>query len=251
MALSSDRPSSSCGASSLALTSGGSVNATDLYKSLPDHDELYVRWYVKYQAGVPWHHTGVWFGGYNPTSAFPYINAGNQPSGSQLVMFAIEPVRGAGSPNPQLDFYDYWMNMHTCSSCAGKYWGNSLVERSSFTADDNTWMCIEVHAKLNTDVASAAGAALEVWKNDVLVQAYPETAGTGYWVQDHFCPVGADVGCNYTPFAPGPLDIQFRDSSSLHLNAFWPQNYITSPNTGTVWYDDMVIATARIGCERA
>ena len=45
------------------------TQATDLYKRLDTgQDELYVRWYAKYQAGVPWHHTGVWFGGYNPPS---------------------------------------------------------------------------------------------------------------------------------------------------------------------------------------
>lgn len=250
MALSTDHPLASCTSTSLGLTSGGSVNATDFYKQLPDADELYVRWYAKYQAGVPWHHTGMWFGGYNPGSAYPYINAGTQPSGSQLVMFAIEPIWGVGMPDPKLDFYNYWMNMHTCSSCGGSYWGNALVNHSTFTADDDAWMCLEVHVKLNVDVSSASGAVLEVWKNDALVQSYPETAGTGYWVQDHFCPVGADINCNYSPTAAGPLDIQFRDSSSLHLNAFWPQNYITSTSTGTVWFDEMVVATTRIGCEQ-
>jgi len=34
----------------------------------------------------------------------------------------------------------------------------------------------------------------------------------------------------------------------LKLNAFWPQNYITDPASGTVWFDDMVVATVRVGC---
>src|SRR5205823_4754873 len=68
----------------------------------------------------------------------------------------------------------YWMTMHTCSGCGGSYWGNALISRTAFTASDNTWACIEVHAKLNADVGSDAGAVLEVWKDDALIQAFPE-----------------------------------------------------------------------------
>jgi hypothetical protein len=46
-----------------------------------------------------------------------------------------------------------------------------------------------------------------------------------------------------------PLDLQLRSTSDLHINAFWPQNYITDSTTeGAVQYDDMVVATERIGC---
>ncbi|HEX9283918.1 MAG TPA: hypothetical protein VF882_09015 [Gemmatimonadales bacterium] len=251
MALVADRPAGSCGAASMKFTAGGSAAATDLYKLLPGHDELYVRWYAKYQAGVPWHHTGVWFGGYNPPSLWPNPQAGTRPSGDDRVSFSIEPVWGIGAPNVALDFYNYWMTMHTCSSCGGAYWGNALISRNAFTAADNTWACLEIHAKLNTNTASDAGAVLEVWKNDALIQRFPETTGGGYWVQDHFCPAGADGSqCNYSPTAPGPLDIQLRSSTALRLNYFWPQNYITDVSEGSVWFDDMVVATTRIGCLR-
>src|SRR3989449_4040262 len=62
-----------------------------------------------------------------------------------------------------------------------------------------------------------------------------------YWVQDHFCPVSADGSqCNYSPTAAGPADLQFRTTTDLKLNAFWPQNYVTDPASGSVWFDDMV-----------
>ena len=259
MALIADKPSQSCGAASMRLTSGGSTastdDATDLYKKLlkpngSGYDELYVRWYVKYQTGAPWHHTGLWFGGYNPPSNWPNPQAGTKPVGDDRVSFAIEPVWGA-SPTLRFDFYDYWMGMHTCSSCGGAYWGNALVSQNAFTVDEDLWDCFEVHAKLNTDVASAAGAALEVWKNDVLVQRFPETGANGYWVQDHYCPAGADGSqCRYSPTVPGPLDIQFRSSAALQLNHIWLQNYITDPSAGNVWFDDVVVAKTRIGCLR-
>jgi hypothetical protein len=244
MALTTDKPAKSCGAKSLSLTSGAGTNATDLYKQLPDHDELYVRWYAKYQAGVPWHHSGFWFGGYNPATSYPNPQAGIKPNGDDRVSFSIEPIWDVGMSNPRLDFYNYWMNMHTCSSCGGSYWGNALIARESFTADNDTWMCLEVHANLATQT-------LEVWKNDVLVQSFPETGTPGFWVQDHFCPTGADgPECNYSPTAQGPLDLQFRTTSALKLNHIWPQNYITDSSTGTLQFDDIVVATSRIGCIR-
>ena len=252
MALVADRPAASCGAAAMQFTAGGAASATDLYKLLlPGHEEYFVRWYVKYEAGAPWHHTGVWFGGDVNNNPYPFPHAGERPNGNDRVSFAMEPVWGIGGPNPRFDFYDYWMNMHTCSSCGGFYWGNALVSRDAFTADDNEWACVEVHAKLNTDMASDAGAVLEAWKNDTLIQPFPETAGVGYWVQDHFCPAGADgPQCSYSPTAPGPLDLQFRTTTALQLNYFWPQNYVTDPTPSSVWFDDMVVATTRIGCLR-
>lgn len=252
MALVADRPAKSCGAVSMQFTAGGAASATDLYKLLlPGHDEYFVRWYVKYQAGAPWHHSGVWFGGDVGNNPYPYPHAGEKPTGTDRVSFAVEPVWGIGGVDPRFDFYDYWMNMHTCSSCGGAFWGNALVSRDVFTAADDAWACVEVHAKLNTDMASDAGAALQVWKNDSLIQAFPEPAGLGYWVQDHFCPAGADGSqCTYSPTAPGPLDLQFRTTTALQLNYFWPQDYVTDATTGSVWFDDMVVATTRIGCLR-
>src|SRR5207247_9021799 len=81
----------------LALRAGGGVAAVDLFKQLPDHDELYVRWYAKYEAGVPWHHSGVWVGGYNPISRFPSPHAGERPSGDDRFSISIEPVWGTGA----------------------------------------------------------------------------------------------------------------------------------------------------------
>jgi hypothetical protein len=261
MALVSDVParrSGQCGTASMRFTAGGDSSATDLYKKLlqgngAGYNELYVRWYVKYQAGGKWHHTGVSFGGYNPPSDGPNPRAGEKPNGDDRVSFAMEPVWNIGAPNPEVDFYNYWMNMHTCSSCGEAYWGNSLISKGTFVAPDNTWTCLEVHAKLNTDMSSGAGAVLEVWNNDALVQAFPEPTepdSFGYWVHGSFCPVGADIfQCTKrSPTAPGPLNRQFRNSTALQLNWFWPQNYTTDPTPTNVWFDDMVVATQRIGC---
>ena len=106
------------------------------------------------------------------------------------------------------------------------YFGNALVHKNGFTVDEGRWVCVELHAKLNPDPATGAGAVLEVFKND---------------------------GTECTDF-PAPasekLDLRFRSTTTLAFNAFWPQNYITDPAQGTLTLDQMVVATQRIGCIR-
>jgi len=252
-----DVPPGSRGQASGRLTaSGAGPNATDLYKNLgAGHDELYVRYYVKYQAGVMWHHTGVWVGGYNPPANWPSPMAGLRPDGDDRFSVSLEPLESG--PNARLDFYNYWMTMHSwmdMPSGPTAYYGNSLVHDSGLRATDDTWLCAELHIKLNPDPASPAGAELGLWIDDAPVEHFTDAAPLGYWVKDKFCPDQAD-GPECTAYRPpgvalAPLDLRFRSVAQLELNAFWPQNYITDGGAGSVWYDDMVLATRRIGCLR-
>jgi hypothetical protein len=162
-------------------------------------------------------------------------------------------VWGVGGAAPRFDFYNYWMTMHSWMaqpSGSTAYYGNALVHQNSFTIDEGRWVCLEVHIALNSDPSSARGAVLEVWKNDARVQRFDEAGPPGYWIRDKFCPRGAD-GTECTSY-PAPanaiLDLQFRNTPALQLNAFWPQNYITAGPDGSVQYDDMVVATQRLGC---
>jgi len=261
MQLVADVPPGSAGTKSMQWTAHGSQpDATDVFKKLPDHDALWARWYVKYQPGVSWHHTGVWLGGYNPAETYPNPQAGSKPNGDDRFSVSIEPVEGIGSASPRLDFYNYWMTMHSWMAVPDDsgtaYYGNSLVHQNGFTNDEGQWMCLEVHLALNTAPGSAAGGELEVWKNDALVQRFGETGALGYWLRDKFCTTEAD-GPECTDYPPNsgtamiPLDLQFRSTTALHINAFWPQNYITDgASSGAVQFDDMVLATERIGCLR-
>jgi hypothetical protein len=257
MSLVPDIPAKSSGKASLKLNAGGGTDATDLYKKLATgYDELYLRYYVKYASGVTWHHTGVWLSGYNPPLDWPSPQAGLRPSGDDRFSVSVEPMGAGSSPGPRLDFYNYWMKMHSWMdqpSGDGAYWGNTLVHQSGFRVTNDAWMCIEIHVKLNPSPSSAAGAELTVWKDDALVQSFTDSAPLGYWIKDKFCPVGADSSecTDYPP--PGgtpmiPLDLQFRSTTDLKLNSVWPQNYVTEGPAGAVYYDDLVVATARIGC---
>lgn len=257
MSLENDVPPKSSGAVSMRMTSSGdSANATDLYKSLsPGWDEWYVRWYAKYEPGaIEWHHVGTWFGGYDPPTPYANPQAGLKPNGDDRFSISIEPIWDVGTGATRFDTYDYWMQMHSWMdqpSGNTAYYGNAIVHQNGFTVDEGSWVCLEVHAKLNSDLGSGGGAVFEVWKSDALLQRFDDSGPMGYWIKDKFCPQGAD-GTECTDY-PAPfdtiLDQQERTTSSLPLNYFWPQNYITQAGT-TAWveYDDMVIATTRIGC---
>ena len=132
------------------------------------------------------------------------------------------------------------------------YYGNALVHRNDFTLDETTWVCLEVHARINPDPASSAGAVLEVWKNDVLMRRFDDTGQMGWWIRDKFCPGDSDgTECTDYPAPPNEiLDLQYRNTSALRLNAFWPQNYITDDAMGSLAFDQMVVATRRVGCLR-
>ncbi len=257
MALVPDVPTASPGKTSMRMRASRDMNATDLYKALSrGEDELFVRYYVKYQALGAWHHSGLWIAGYNPASRFPSPMAGLRPSGSDRFHVAVEPNEN-GKPSPRLDFYNYWMKMHSWMDQPmgnAAYYGNSVAHMESFRVDDDQWMCLEVHLKLNPSGSSAAGAELGVWKNDALVRHYDERGPRGYWVKDKFCPLDADSDTcvRYKPASPDlqVLDQQYRSTTDLKITGLWPQNYITMGPAADVWFDDIVAARTRVGCIR-
>jgi hypothetical protein len=255
LTLDSDVPPKSSGKASGKLTaSGAGPNAVDFYKNLqPGYDEWYVRYYVKYQGNAPWHHTSVWVGGYNPPLNYAFPHAGEKPNGDDRFSVAFEPQE-ENVATPRMDFYNYWMQMHSWMdqpSGNTAYYGNSLIHDPSVVATGQ-WQCVEIHIKLNTDVSSGTGAELGLWVDDQSIIQFTDSSPLGYWVKDKFCPEAA-TGTECTDYKPAnptlvPLDLQFRTTTDLKLNYFWPQNYITDTGSGTVWYDDMVIAKRRIGC---
>ncbi|MFN0245755.1 MAG: hypothetical protein ACKV2T_02530 [Kofleriaceae bacterium] len=253
MALTSDAPKGNA----LAMTSGGAVSAVDLYKRLPDHDDVFVRWYAKYDANIRWHHSGMWIGGYNPGMTFPSPMAGRRPVGNDRFSIALEPVWGSGTASARFDFYNYWMGMQSwmlppVNDNGTAYYGNSLVHRNSFTIDENQWVCLEVHVRLNPSATTAAGAVLEVWKNDALVTRLDDAGPMGYWLRGKWCASNSDgQECTDYPAQPDEiLSLQFRNTTAFGVNAFWPQNYITESIMGTLRFDQMVVATTRVGCMR-
>ncbi len=254
MMLVSDVPPKSSGRRAMRMTSGGGhPKATDLYKSFgPGQDEWYVRWYVKHQPDAEYHHAGMWFGGYNPPLEAPYPRAGQRPRGDDFFSIAVEPVN---EEVKHLDFYNYWMRMRSWTETEETFWGNSMVYYSNRTRYDDQWMCVEVHFRVNSDMSTSKDAELTLWIDDDHIVTFNESQGRGYWVADHFCLEDADLkACTDYPPSPGqemrPPDLQVRTVDALRLNYFWPEIYTTAKQEATIWFDDMVVATRRIGCLR-
>jgi hypothetical protein len=255
MTLVSDHPAYSPGSHALRLTAGGSNRATGLYKSLvPGYDELYVRYYVKYHGSGPWHHSGLWIGGYNPPLTHPDPKAGQRPTGEDRYSIGLEPV--PEFTNNPMDLYTYWMGMHpwktTPTSAVGDYYGNTLVHNRKFRMQSEIWVCYEIHLKLNPVPTRSAGAVLEIWQNDTLIRRFDDSGPYGYWIRDKFCPSDAD-GSECTVYRPANptlvlLNQQWRSMSALKINYFWPQNYNDSGTSSSLTLADMVVATQRVGC---
>jgi len=250
MTLVPDVPAASSGSAALRLVAGGSgAEATDFYKRFDqDYGEIHVRYYVKHAAGAQYHHTGVWFGGYNPGADWPSPHAGEKPNGDDRFSISFEPT--GGEANPRMDFYNYWSSMH---SGPNLYYGNTLIHDTAVHAVDDQWMCVEVMLRLNPDPGSSAGAALGLRIDDAPVITFDEQGPVGYWLWDKFCPEGADgAECTDYPPDPGdpivPLDQRYRTVADLGVDYFWPQNYITGAPEAPIWFDDMVVATEHIGC---
>jgi hypothetical protein len=255
MSLVADRPGGSSGASALALVAGGNSPTTNLYKGFgAGYDELYFRYYAKYVGSGPWHHTGLWIGGYNPPLSYPYPRAGRKPAGTDLFSIGLEPI--PSYENVPMDFYAYWRGMNSWKAqpagAVGDYYGNTLLHDAKFRMQSNTWVCYEIHLKVNSDPAAGTGGVLEVWQNDALIRRFDDTGPSGYWVKDKFCPVDANGSecTEYRPANPAALllDQQWRSTGALKVNYFWPQNYNTDGPNSTLILDDMVVATRRIGC---
>lgn len=255
MALVADHPEGSPGPYALRLTAGGSQPATDFYKSFgAGYEELYFRYYVKYLGQGPWHHSGVWIGGYNPPLAYPYPRAGLRPAGDDLYSLGLEPI--PGFPGTPMDLYTYWRGMHTWraapTGARGDYFGNTLLHDGEFRLQSDKWQCYEIHLKLNPDPASGTGAVLEVWENDKLIRRFDNHGPLGYWVRDKFCPANAD-GAECTRYRSAGsrltlLDQQWRRTGALKINYLWPQNYNTASTESSLLLDDIVVATRRVGC---
>lgn len=235
MMLDTDIPAGSPpGGRSLRITAtGGSNSGGHLYRNLPAGEAWYVRYYVKYFTGQPYHHTGMWFGGYNPATAWPNPQAGSRPAGDDRLSVSVEPF---GS---RLDHYVYWMHMRG-NPQPNTYWGNDFIQDPSLTFASGQWMCVEVKVSLNNPVTSFNGE-LQCWVNGTSISNLGLGYPNGGWVWDSWTPNPGG-----TPFE----GFQWRNDANLALNYLWIEHYADTVANGqmlAVNYDHLVIARSYIG----
>jgi hypothetical protein len=174
------------------------------------------------------------------------------------------------------NFYVYWYGMRSgrCNDgsatpgCAGDqgstyYYGNVFrpADQTPFVRDE--WLCIEMGAGVST--VGESDGWLAFWIDDVLVGRYAPGEPEGTWLRATF----HEGGCEFSACTP-PVpfegfdfrtedDVQFK---RIFLDAYYQRDTaeqkrmelesrgLTVSDEQTIYYDDIVVATERIGCRR-
>ena len=202
------------------LRKDGHEDATLVKRLKPGHDELFMRYYVRYGTDYGYHgHGGGGFVADAGKGGFK--GAGKAPEGDKHFWATLEPIgpRGGADPPGALTFYAYWRKMKPDGR--GNHWGNWFEPRPARVPKRETWVCVEWRVKAN-----AAG------KDDGELDC---------WIDGKKC--GEFRGINW------------RSDDALKVNkvqlSLWlePDAYARAGGgtTRTVWYDDVVVATAYIG----
>ncbi len=176
------------------------------------------------------------------------------------------------------NFYAYWYKMHSgwcedgteIAGCDGQQDGNPYRYGNTFRPLGQTgfvrdqWLCIEMMGKTNT--IGTSDGELEFWINNQPVGSFKPGTPDGTWFRDKF----HIDGCTFSGCAaPTPFEgFDFRSDSAvrfkrIYLDAYYQRNTfenkkanlegrgLTVSETQTIFYDDVVVATKRIGCKVA
>ena len=174
------------------------------------------------------------------------------------------------------NFYVYWHEMRSgrCNDgsatpgCEGDqgttyYYGNVFrpAGQTAFARDE--WLCLEIGAGASTPGASDGW--LELWVDDALVGRYAPGEPTGTWLRATFHEGGCDFSACTEPVPFEGFDFRTSDDvlfKRIYLDAYYQLDTyqrkrmelesrgLTVSDEQTIYYDDIVVATERIGCRR-
>jgi hypothetical protein len=232
-----------------------SANAQlDLPRRVP---EVFWRFYARFvgQTATPHHWVRVAAG----TTSFQSDGLANTvPPGDQGFWFDLD-----AHADQLLSFYVYWYKMRSgrcndgtaVAGCAGDqgttyYYGNNFSPAGQTPFARDAWLCIEVRAKANT--VGTSDGELSLWMNDTLVGEYKPGSPRGRWLRDNFYTWG-----QYYQDVQAFEGFDFRSSADVllkrvTLDAYYERGTLpaTAPEAQVILYDDVVVATERIGCRR-
>jgi hypothetical protein len=175
-----------------------------------------------------------------------------------------------------LNFYVYWHQMRsgrcndgsTTPGCAGDqgsdyHYGNTFrpLGQQGFARD--AWFCVELAAQVNT--VGQSDGSLSLWVDDALVGRYGSGHPDGTWLRDQF----HQGGCAFSACtAPVPFEgFEFRSDEAVLFKAIFLDAYYQRDTSAdkraqleargssvgdeqTILYDDIVVATERVGCRQ-
>jgi hypothetical protein len=164
------------------------------------------------------------------------------------------------------NFYVYWFEMRSgrcndgsaVAGCAGDqgstyYYGNNFTPAGQTPFARDQWFCLEIMAKANT--VGESDGELALWKDDGLVGQYKPGTPRGRWLRDNFYSWG-----QYFLDEQAFEGFEFRSSEDVlfkrvTLDAYYEKGSLdnlaattTVPEAQVILYDDVVVATERVGC---
>jgi len=237
------------------LAADQNISANAQYEFATRVPEVYWRFHARFvgQTASPHHWVRVGAGtpGYQSDGL-----ANTVPPGNQGFWFDLD-----ASQTKTLAFYVYWYKMRSgrCNDgsatpgCAGDqgttyYYGNNFnpAGQTAFAAD--SWFCLEIRAKANT--VGQSNGELTLWKDDALVGEYKPGAPRGRWLRDNFYSWG-----QYFVDEQAFEGFDFRSDADVllkrvTLDAYYQVDTLpaAAPEAQVILYDDVVVATSRIGC---
>ncbi len=174
------------------------------------------------------------------------------------------------------NFYVYWHQMRSgrCNDgsatpgCEGDqgttyYYGNVFRPADQTPYPRDEWFCVEMRAEANT--VGTSDGSLAFWIDDVPVGDYGPGRPDGTWLRATF----HEGGCEFSACTePAPFEgFDFRTDPDVRFKAIFLDAYYERGSTDrkietlegrgltvsremTILYDDVVVATERIGCRR-
>ncbi len=232
---------------------------------------VFVRFYARFPNVSPNPHHWVRTAAGTPTFNSSGL-ANTVPKGDEGFWFDFD-----ANTDSTLQFYAYWYEMRSgrCNDgtavpgCAGDqgvtyYYGNVFrpPEQGSGIARGR-WTCVEFAARAN-DMGQSNGE-LTAWLDDQQIGHFGPGHPLGTWLRAQFHP----GGCSWSACtAPVPFEgFDFRSSADVLFKEFFLDAYyqrdtwearrdemqkqgLQVAEESTILYDDVVIASERIGCRR-
>jgi hypothetical protein len=223
--------------------------------------QVYWRFYARFVGTTAVPHHWVRVGAGDPTFQSDGL-ANTLPAGDKGFWFDVDARR-----DQFFNFYVYWHQMRsgrcndgtTVPGCAGDqgttyFYGNNFTPAGQRAFPRDAWFCLEIMAKANT--VGQKDGELALWANDALVGEYRTGVPRGRWLRDNFYSWGP-----YFQDVQAFEGFDFRSSSDvllkrITLDAYYEKGSLDDlamttpvPEAQIILYDDVVVATDRIGCK--
>lgn len=245
-----------------------SSTRADLPERVP---ELFLRFYARFVGLAPNPHH--WVRVAAGTEAWASSGLANTvPPGDEGFWFDFD-----ANVDDVFNLYVYWYQMRSgrCNDgtaapgCEGDqgttyYYGNVFrpPEQAPFARDE--WLCIELRGKANA--VGAADGELAFYVDERLIGEYRPGYPVGTWLRDSFHTGGCDWSACTDPVPFEGFDFRSSDAvrfKQIFLDAYYERGSsadkradleargLSVSDEQTILYDDVVVATERIGCKVA